>query len=71
MTCFSGKVAFPSPVEAERTRKHIRRVHGERLHVYRCDDCRRWHLGHSGNVAEKRRVDEARSSGKRQAGGKR
>jgi hypothetical protein len=43
----TGKVVYRSPERAEKIRKLIRKKSGDRLSVFRCDDCRFWHLGHS------------------------
>jgi hypothetical protein len=43
----TGKVAFRSPEEAQKACREIRRRHDDRVHPYRCDQCRRWHVGHS------------------------
>lgn len=48
-----GKVGYASPAEAHRAlnRRRTRRYkHGDRryskAHVYRCERCHRWHIGH-------------------------
>jgi hypothetical protein len=43
----TGKVMFVSPEAAERAAKEMRRRTDDRTHPYRCDHCRRWHLGHT------------------------
>lgn len=42
----TGKIAFTSPEQAEAKRRRVRRFRGERMTVYRCKDCRCWHVGH-------------------------
>lgn len=42
----SGKKIFRTPEDAERRRRLIRRNHDDRLHSYRCEHCKFWHLGH-------------------------
>lgn len=43
----TGKVIFVSPEEARIAARQIRRRKGDRVHPYRCDACRRWHVGHA------------------------
>jgi hypothetical protein len=43
----TGKLAFSSPGAADRRRRMIKRKRSDRLVVYRCGICGRWHLGHA------------------------
>lgn len=42
-----GKVPHPNPQAAARHRDNLKRRFGDGgLEVYRCQFCKRWHLGH-------------------------
>jgi hypothetical protein len=43
----TGKKAYGSPELAARAARRVRRYTDDRLHPYRCPECRCWHLGHS------------------------
>lgn len=46
----TNKKIFRTPEQADKRRKLIRRQFDDRQHVYRCDDCGFWHLGHHGRL---------------------
>jgi hypothetical protein len=39
-----GKARYGSPREAERAKKYSRHCRDVRLRIYRCDECKGWHL---------------------------
>lgn len=44
----TGKIIYSSPGAADKVIAELRRRKNERgLHTYRCDGCRRWHVGHA------------------------
>lgn len=55
----TGKKIFRTPEAAERRRRLIRRNHDDRMHSYRCEHCKYWHLGHG----SKSILDEERRAG--------
>lgn len=42
----TGKLIYRDPKHAERRRQVIKKRRNEKLSVYRCHECRGWHLGH-------------------------
>lgn len=42
----TSKTIFKTPSAARSMCRTIRRRSGERLHPYRCEHCRKWHVGH-------------------------
>lgn len=48
-TCWTGKIQHPSEHEAAKQIRSIRRrntTEAEGLTAYRCDSCRKYHIGH-------------------------
>lgn len=42
----TGKKCFRTPALADKSARTIRQRGDVRMHSYRCDSCRQWHLGH-------------------------
>ncbi len=44
--CCYTKTKFHSHSEAARNRRAVRTMKGETMQIYRCTECKYWHLGH-------------------------